>query len=177
MRDKLGIALLWMVFTLVAVAAAYYGFVVLTDAVAKMALAVIAAAAGIMTAIVTHTLQQMREREMERLRKRQENYVQIVERLGAYLRDPEQKGDDFMSAHLLTWVLGSPEVVNLTLEFMAKQDDLTLNRLLIQMRSDLNMPATGLSSLSTQGLLAAPPAQKPRGGLKAGTAMGPPPTQ
>lgn len=165
MRNKLGL-LLWIVFALIAVAATFYGLVILTDAVVKMAVAVIAAAAGIMTAILTHTLQQMREQDMERLRKKQENYALIIGKLGAYLRNPEENGDDFTSAHLLSWVVGSPEVVKLTLQFMGAKNVDTLNKLLMQMRSDLKMQIDSLVDTTTKDLFPELPPPKTPGALK-----------
>jgi hypothetical protein len=175
MRNRLSIVL-GIVFAIIAIAATCYGLVVLTDAVVKMAVAVIAGTAGIMAAILTHTFQQMREHEMERLHRMRElemerlhqkekNYALIIERLGEYLREPEAKGDYFTSAHLLTWVVGSPEVVKLTLEFMTARNPETLKRLLIQMRSDLNLPTDMLMDVTTQKLFPIPPSPKLPGGF------------
>ena len=153
MKERNAILLLWATFLFVAAGATYYGLVIVADSAARILVAVVAASAGIMTAVVSHSLQRLRELELERLRKREDNYANIVQKLAEFLRDPDGKMDDFTSLHLLTWVVGSPDVVRLTRGFMRERHHERLDMLLIAMRRDLHMSEEGLQSLSTKGLI------------------------
>jgi len=76
----------------------FYGLSVTLDAVSKIVVAVITGAFGIATAVVTHALTVQRERDAEQLRRKQERYAQILERLSPYIRNRGDPTDGFATA-------------------------------------------------------------------------------
>jgi hypothetical protein len=174
--ERVAFSMLWGVFLLIAAAAVIYGLLAATDAIVKLAVAVIAAAVGIVTALLNHSLNRLKEQEMEQRRRKEENYKAILALLGDYIRSPTEHRDKFASANLLSWVVGSPDVVKKTMAFLSTRDrdantggrdsaagpppeskaDL-LKQLLLAMRSDLGLPASDLGQSSVTALF--PPVQ------------------
>ncbi len=167
--ERVGITSLWTVFTGLAGLAVVYGILQAAPAIATIAAAVIAAAAGIMAAILNHTLTQLREQETERNKRKQENYRMILNEFATYIRAPADHRDLIASANLLSWVVGSPGVVQKTIAFLNAPDtevghdgvikskaDL-LRDLLLEMRRDLGMSEQGLETASVKGLFPAIP--------------------
>jgi hypothetical protein len=174
--ERLGITSLWTVFTAFAGLAVVYGILQAAPAIATIAAAVIAAAAGIMAAILNHTLTQLREQETERNKRKQENYRMILDQLATYIRAPAEHRDLIASANLLSWVVGSPGVVQKTIAFLnvpetgVVQDRIVkskadlLRDLLLEMRRDLGMSEQGLEKASLEGTFPAIPTP-PKGTL------------
>jgi hypothetical protein len=170
--DRVAFSLLWGAFLIIASGAVVYGVLVATDAILKLAVAVIAAAAGIITALLNHSLNRLKEKELEQRRRTEENYKEILGQLGSYIRNPPDYRDRLASASLLSWVVGSPTVVKKTIAFLdiaegeadkavqeAKEGDKKpvrkselLRDLLLAMREDLGLPPGDLGQSSISGL-------------------------
>lgn len=108
----------WGLALLVGGGAVLYAMVTLSDNIVKLAVAVLAAAAGIATAIVAHSLNRLREIEAEQRRRKEENYKSILALVGQYVRNPKDHRDAMASANLGSWIVGSEDVVRLTIEFL-----------------------------------------------------------
>jgi len=134
--------------------AVFYGLSVTLDAVSKIVVAVITGAFGIATAVVTHALTVQRERDAEQLRRKQERYAQILERLSPYIRNRGDPTDGFATAVLHAYVVGAPAVAAGIRDFMSSRDGKTLDRVIAAMRTDLGMEPLAMET-SIQGLLPA----------------------
>lgn len=171
-------------FFFVSVIAAAYGVVVLLGTAKEILVAVIAAAATLLSAIFGYLFQRTKELELAWLHRKQElefqqrrvtqeNYGRIIQGLASFIRNPKQSADDFATAHLFTWVTGSPEVVLLTLEFIEQPNPSILDRLLLEMRRDLSLETDrNLLELSTAPLFQVP---EPPGGFPPQTSAPIPP--
>lgn len=146
--------MLWAVFVVVAIAATMYGLKVVTDSVSKIVVAVVTGTFGIMVAIVTHAMTQLRERELEAWRKKQERYALILERLGSFVRDRTENNDTFASAVLQSYVVAAPSVIVAVRAFMRTPEAQSLDEVVTAMRSDLEL-----------ALLPVDSGVEPRGGL------------
>jgi hypothetical protein len=166
---------------LTAVGAAAYGLIVLTNVAKEILVAVIAAAASLLSAVFAYVFQRnkelelasvQRDRELEIIQRKtmQENYTRVLEKLAPYVRNPNQGGDDFTTAHLFTWVVGSPKVVGLTSLFIHERTPENLDALLLAMRSDLALESWRLDEATTSGLFPVPPSL---GGLRQHSASTP----
>ncbi|MDC8012932.1 hypothetical protein [Tahibacter soli] len=116
--DRIAFLVGWGLALLVGGGAVLYAMVTLSDNIVKLAVAVLAAAAGIATAIVAHSLNRVREIEAEQRRRKEENYKSILALVGQYVRNPKGHRDAMASANLGSWIVGSKEVVRLTIEFL-----------------------------------------------------------
>jgi hypothetical protein len=159
-RETLGIAALWLVIIAVVGLASWYGIHETVNAVLKIAVAIIGAAAILLGAILTHALTTLREQHLEQRRHMQENYKNLVERIAPYVRDPKNS-DDFETIHLHSWVVGSPRVVSCTQTFMAERSPDALRQLLAAMRSDLGLREAP-KGVSLENILKQP---EPKSGL------------
>ena len=141
-RQDLGVAGLWLVAVAIMAAAVIYGLVNTLDAVAKIAVGIIGAAAMLLSAVVAHALTALREQRLELQRQKQINYAALVDRLVPYVRHATAETDELTKIHLYSWVVGSPEVVRRTNTFMVERSKINLRALLNEMRQDV-----GLSTL------------------------------
>lgn len=175
--DRISAAILAGVFLLVAVGAAAYGLLVIAEAAADVIVAVITASATLFAAVFGYVFQRLKELELAAVQRRQElelqerntkqeNYKRVLEELAPFLRNPREEADAFTTAHLLTWVVGSPKVVMLTGELMTARNSGTLDNLLFAMRQDLEPDQrkgfTRPEEMTTKGLF---PVPEPKGGL------------
>ena len=170
--ERVAFILLWGIFFLIAAGAVIYGLLVATDAIVKLAAAVVTAAVGIVVALLNHSLNRHKEQEMEQRRRKEENYRAILSLLADYIRSPTENRDKLASANLLSWVVGSPDVVKKTMAFLSAGSPETdtggrgsaagpppvpmaavskadlLKHILLAMRSDLGLPASDLGESS-----------------------------
>lgn len=164
--ERISVLILWGIGILLTGAAIVYGLVVATVAVVKLAAAVVAASMGLVLAILNHALARLKEAEMEQLRRKEENYKEIVSLLGDYIRDPETHRDKLATASLLSWVVGSSDVVHKAVAFIdssSPEDRATsLEKLLIAMRADLGLASASLMNLSVRSHF--PPVESRRPG-------------
>lgn len=176
--QRLLTGILAAILLLTAIGAAAYGLIVLVDAGKEILVAVIAAAASLLSAVFAYVFQRNKELELAAVQKdrelelaavhqekelaviqrktMQDNYARVLDRLAPYIRNPSHNGDDFTTAHLFTWVVGSPEVVALTSRFMRERTPDSLDALLLAMRKDLALETRPLREVSTQELFPIP---------------------
>lgn len=179
--DRVAFIILWGVFFSIAVGAVIYGLFAATEALVKLAVAVVVAAVGIVTALLNHSLNRLKEQEMEQRRRKEENYKVILAQLGDFIRRPSQHRDKLASANLLSWVVGSPNVVKKTIAFISSGSNGSkssaqetgsssshgslsaplLKELLLAMRDDLGLPAGDLKESSIGILFQPVPASEP----------------
>jgi hypothetical protein len=131
---SLGVVL-WMVYLAAAVAI-------------KIAVALIAVTGGFITAIINHTLQLEKDRashaqqleegriEAER-RAKQENYKDLLSKVGAFARQLPSSADELTSAHLASWAFGDLDVLIATNRFQRTRDRASLLELLAAIRLSL----------------------------------------
>jgi len=134
-RENAAIAVLWLLTLGVAVWAAIKTISLL----AQFGPAVIAAAATLLAAILTHTLTDVRQQRMEQQKQKQSNYAELLEIAAKYVRNPSDHRDKLDTAHLYSWVVGSSEVIRATQEFTDNRDDVALRKLLDAMREDIGL--------------------------------------
>lgn len=139
-KDNFAIASLWTVICMVLIAAAWIGLRSTIDNVSKIVVAIIGAAAVILSAILTHALAQARELAFEQQKQRQANYGDLLKQVGDFIRRRDAGDDKFDTAHLYSWVVGSEEVIKATQAFMLSQEAPDLKALLVAMRSDAGLP-------------------------------------
>ncbi|HEX3092713.1 MAG TPA: hypothetical protein VHW72_08840 [Candidatus Angelobacter sp.] len=153
-RSEIGIALFWAIFLTAAVLAVRWVAVSTADYVVKLALGIVTAAGGILTAVVTHTLNRIREQEQEMLKRMQQNYAELVAKIAPFVRNPDDDRDAFAGAHLFSWVVASPQTVEKCRAFLDSQNDKpkALKNLLLQMRRDLGLDREELENLTLDGL-------------------------
>jgi hypothetical protein len=132
-RDKIAIGALWIVCVL-SVLWAIYTALRLAEAILP---AIVAGFATLMAAILTHAFTQAREYDLKRRQLMQENYRQIIEMIAPYVRKPQESKDQLDTAHLLSWVVGSYEVLHATQKFVDDPDTDRLADLLAAMRHDV----------------------------------------
>jgi uncharacterized membrane protein YcjF (UPF0283 family) len=135
-KEDSAIVVLWGFAIVVVIVASVAG---LTEKVEKVAVAVIGAAAVIISAILTHELTQIRELKLEQQRQRQANYGELLTQLAAFVRDRSAGRDSFDSAHLYSWVVGSEDVIQATQTFVKTVGDQDLRNLLVAMRRDVGL--------------------------------------
>ena len=101
-------------------------------------------------AIVTHAFQRAREHELERfkadqqreqelLRRQQQVYVEILDLLAPYIRDPENNRDKFATAFLHSWITCNDEVVLQLFAFLKHRDAEHLDSVIQAMRRDIRL--------------------------------------
>ena len=146
-RESLVIVLFWIITLLVVIGAAAYALFAAVDNISKIAVAVIGAAALLVSAIVNHALAISREQEAERRKLMQQNYATLLDRVAKYVRNNRKDEDAFDSAHLFSWIVASPTVITKTIHFMDNVDDSTLRDLVNAMREDIGLPSSGLQDV------------------------------
>lgn len=105
-----------------------------------------------------------RELDLAAKKIKQDNYTRILEKLAPYIRNPTAAGDEFTTAYLHAWVVGSIDVLREVDEFLKKRDWKSLDRLLGAMREDLALElGESLEGLSSIDLFPTPPSP---GGLQ-----------
>jgi hypothetical protein len=139
-RQDFAIAALWTVVLAVTVIAAIYSIRFAADAAAKTMVSIIGAAGVLLGAILTHALAAFREQQLELQKQRQINYAALIEKMAPFVRAPKSQIDIFTTAHLYSWVVGSPAVVEMTAEFIKNRSESNLKSLLLEMRKDVGLP-------------------------------------
>ncbi len=163
------------VFLFIAIYAAYYGLVVLIGATKEILVAVIAGSASLLSVFFTFITQRSKELELAeihrnkelelaRIKTTQENYSGILRELAPFIRDSNAKNDEFSTALLHAWVVGSPEVVRYTDVFMKEKTYVALDNLLNAMRNDVGLVKPVNDGTSTRELFPVV-TPKPVGGL------------
>ncbi len=108
-------------------------------------------------------MQRMRELEIMELQKnaemaaayratKQKNYERIIETLAPHVRKHEQASDNFSTAYLHTWVIGSTEVLTAMQKFLDTPSSLTLDEVLMAMRQDLAVGTEGVETNEIQAV-------------------------
>jgi hypothetical protein len=124
---------------------AFYQFGPLIQATATVLAAFVSAAALIFGGILTHYLSEIRAQRLADQTRRQEQYRQILEKLSDLIRT-NKASDEFMTAHLHTCVVSSPEVIDssalLIRNAATNVSAQNLNALLMAMRKDLGLSTT-----------------------------------
>jgi hypothetical protein len=163
-----GMLLLIYITVVIIALAVIYGITTVVQQVTDVMVEVIAAAATIIGAIVTHALTAIREQnlqqqryaaqqkleeerykkqqKLEQQRQKQSNYAQLIRLIGPYVRYPERIRDELDTAHLLSWVYGSPDVVMKTVAFKRDITDRKVLELLRAIRDDV-----GVQKLDIEG--------------------------
>lgn len=106
---------------------------------------------------VNHILTVDREREADRLRRKQERYAAILEGLVPYIRSKGAEPDAFATAVLQAYIVGEPRVAHAIRMFTLDGTSERLDKIVSAMRADLGMePLIDLAP--TAGLLPPPKA-------------------
>jgi cobalamin biosynthesis protein CobD/CbiB len=138
-KDDWAIVVLWGFAIIVVIVASVVGLATKFETVAKIVVAVIGAAAVIISAILTHALTQVRELQLEQQKQRQANYAELLKQVAAFVRDRSAGRDSIDSAHLYSWVVGSEDVIQATQTFVQTVGDQDLRKLLVAMRCDVGL--------------------------------------
>jgi signal transduction histidine kinase len=150
-RPDIAIGGLWFAALVAAAAAVIYAFVYAPSQFLQFAGALVAAAATILVAILTHAFSALREQTLEQQKQKQKNYTELLSNIGKYIRTPAATRDAFETIHLQSWIVGSPEVILATQNFLATPTAKTLDKLLLAMRSDIGL--SGKPGTTTEVLL------------------------
>ena len=115
-------------------------------AITDMAVAIISATTLIFGGILTHTLTQIREQRLQQERLMQENYKAVIEKIDEVIRKTSYTSDDFSKVHLVTWMVGSVDVIRSTQLLMQASEPAkkgsALNEMVIAMRKDIGLSPT-----------------------------------
>lgn len=161
-NDDRAVVGIWAVVLILAAWAGIYAVTSSLDAVTKVMVAVVGGAAVLLGAILTHALTSLREQKIELQRQRQTNYGILADRLVPFVRAPE-RSDELTQAHLYSWVVGSPEVIDCTGRFVKTRSEDNLRALLVAMRRDIGLVELPPNTRFESSLLQQP---KPAGGLE-----------
>ena|ERR1051326_4047798 len=112
LTERVALLLFWTIALLVVIGATVYALFMAVDNITRVAVAVIGAAAIVVGAIINHALAVQREQEAERRRLLQQNYASILERVSKYVRSNRKDEDSLESAHLFSWIVASPRVID-----------------------------------------------------------------
>lgn len=192
--QRLATGILTILLFLVAIGAIIYGLTTAVKAVTDIIVATIAGVTSLLSAVFAYIFQRTKDLEMAQIqheldlnlakdhhqketnlsirKTKQENYARILEKLAPYIRNPSKNSDDFTTAYLHTWVMGSPAVVQAVGDFLKSRDFKSLDKLLLAMRKDLrHLDAEdyyeyALDNVSSKGLFPPPPSVEPEQGLK-----------
>lgn len=179
--DRMVTGVLAAILLAVAIGAAAYGFLAVVEGVKEIIVAVIAGAASLLSAIFVYAFQRAKDREMAAMQRhreielatrkvKQENYSRILGGIAAYVREPEEHGDQLTTSYLQAWVAGSADVLRDTQRFLDRRDHQTLDSLLRSMRVDLNdfesNSISDLSELTSMTLFRVPAPKPPPQGLR-----------
>lgn len=154
--DSLAIGALWVVALGALVWAVVVSLNSALDTVAKIAVAVIGAAALILSGILTQSLTAFRELALEQRRMRQERYWELLNQLAEYVRRRDSARDGIDTAQLYSWVVGSEAVIRASQDFVATVSDRNLRALLLAMRADMGFPKVE-DDLTPSALFPTPP--------------------
>lgn len=110
------------------------------EAFTKIAVAIIGAAAVIMAAILKYSLELKKEREHREWLAKQENYKELLGKIGDFARGREDADDALTSAHLGSWAFGDHSVMKSTNAFMRSRTRDDLIQLLRDIRESLQQP-------------------------------------
>jgi len=138
-KEDWAIAILWAIAVVVLIGASIIGFRSTVENVTKIIVAVIGAVALVISAIVTHVLNQVRELQFEQQKQRQANYGALLNQVASFVREAQNGRDPLDSAHLYSWVVGSEEVIGATQQFVKDASDINLRSLLVAMRQDVGL--------------------------------------
>jgi Flp pilus assembly protein TadB len=104
---------------------------------------VVGTVGALIAAIFSHALAQARELEQKRQQAMQSNYEKLLERISSAIRSGDDPDDAFSTAHLQSWVFGTPEVVRKTQEILKATDKegrkAALRALVQAMRKDVGL--------------------------------------
>ncbi len=134
-REDISIAVIFFIAVAVLLWATYETL----QLIKELGPALIAGAVTLMAAVLTHTLAQLREQRQQQQELKQSNYSELLEVAAKYVRKPSDNRDNLDKAHMLSWVVGSKEVIKATQEFTEEQDDVALRKLLEAMRQDIGL--------------------------------------
>jgi len=138
-RQDWAIIILWGLAIAIIFVAAAVGLKSAVENVTKIIAAVIGAVALVVSAIVTHALNQAREFQFEKYKQRQSNYATLLTQVEAFVQKKEHGQDALDSAHLYSWVVGSEEVIRATQKFLENATQQSLKDLLVAMRKDVGL--------------------------------------
>ena len=181
MKEKeTGWTIFVVVLTLVLLGVAGWIVYVAGSVLIKVAVAVIAVAGGIITAVANHTLQLEKDRashalqlEKDRIeaerRAKQENYKELLSKVGDFARRQPTADDALAAAHLASWAFGDLEVLAVTNQFQVNRDRESMLVLLSAVRKSLQggeLPSSFVEKYNADVLFAEETATRP--GFKSG---------
>lgn len=138
-KEDWATAILWAIAVVVLIGASIIGFRSTVENVTKIIVAVIGAVALVISAIVTHVLNQVRELQFEQQKQRQANYGELLRQLAGFVREARDGRDTLDTSRLYSWVVGSEEVIEATQQFVKEVSDINLRNLLVAMRQDVGL--------------------------------------
>ena len=141
------IVILWGIAILVIIGAVAYTLLEALKTIAPIIASIIAGSFAIAGAVLKYALEVEKSAEIKRMELMQENYKNILNKIAQYIKSKGTDADALSSAHLESWVVGSPEVIKLTQNFMDKRSNLRLKSLLQQMRKDIGLTDKDLQKL------------------------------
>ena len=133
------IAVLWGIAILVIIGAVAYTLLEALKQIAPIIASIIAGSFAIAGAVLKYALEVEKTAEIKRMEMMQDNYKTILSKVSQYIKSKGTDADALSSAHLESWVVGSPKVVELTQEFMDHRTNIRLKKLLQQMRKDVGL--------------------------------------
>ena len=128
-ENNRAIVALWVIAIILIIGAVAYTLLETLKAIVPVIGAIIAGAFAIAGAILKYALEVEKAAEIKRKELMQDNYKSILSKLSTFIKSKGTDEEPLGSAHLESWVVASPKVIELTQKFMEKQSDLRLKNL------------------------------------------------
>jgi len=148
-------AILWFAILGATLYMAIHGLSVIVDSTSKIVAAILTGLFGLVGAYVTHVLSVQSQRDAERLRRKQDCYAEIMQRLVPYIRSKGEGADELAPAVLYSYVVADETVAKAICDFTKSRTSDKLDEIVESMRKDLGMPSLN-GVAPTTGLLPPP---------------------
>jgi hypothetical protein len=120
-KDEMFWSIISIVLVVVFLVASIWLIAIVVEAFAKIAVAIIGAAAVIMGTILKYSFELKKERNHRELLAKQENYKELLSKIGDLVRQKPEAEDSLTSTHLGSWAFGDLSVMMSTNAFIKKK--------------------------------------------------------
>ena len=146
----------WLVGLIVLAIVIFYITLEFVKVIDTIAATIVSATVPLLVILLKFSLGLAQSAEEKRIALKHQNYGLIVEKITKYVTSNGAEYKEMASAHLESWVVGSPQVIMKTVDFMKKRDTESLKSLLLQMRNEVGLVNDNLDHTNIE-VLTSPP--------------------
>jgi hypothetical protein len=139
-KDEKFWSIISIVLVVVFLVASIWLIAIAAEAFAKIAVAIIGAAAVIMGTTLKYSFELKKERNHQEWLVKQENYKELLSKIGDFVREKPGAVDSLTSSHLGSWAFGDLSVMTSTNAFIKSKSRDDLLTLLRNIRESLQQP-------------------------------------